>query len=173
MSESTIPRWRKLAGKISTITTLAVLLTLCLGLGVAFGQDAQNSQEQSQPAQESGQPMGSHGHRHGMAMDPDAQLKHLSKRLNLSSDQQTKIKPILEDQQKQIQQLWSDNSLSRQDRFSKMRDIRENSDSQIKSVLDEDQQKKFDKMREEQRSRMQERMGGHQPNNGGASDQQQ
>jgi periplasmic protein CpxP/Spy len=112
-----------------------------------------------------------HG-RGGMMMDPNHQLKHLSKRLNLSDDQQTKIKPILEDQQKQMQQLWSDNALSRQDRFSKMRDIRENSDAQIKNVLNQDQQKQFDKMREEQRSRMRERMGGNQPNSG-SSDQQQ
>jgi periplasmic protein CpxP/Spy len=171
MSESTIPCWRQIAGKLSTTIALAVL-TLCLGSGAALGQDAQSSQEQSQPSSGSGQAMG-HGHRHGMAMDPDNQLKHLSKRLNLTDDQQAKVKPILEDQQKQMQQLWSDNSLSRQDRFSKMRDIRENSDSQIKNVLNEDQQKKFDQMREEQRSRMREHMGGNQPNSGSPSDQQQ
>jgi periplasmic protein CpxP/Spy len=116
--------------------------------------------------------MGGHMHgRGGMMKDPNSQLKHLSKRLNLSDDQQTKIKPILEDQQKQMQQLWSDNSLSRQDRFSKMWDIRENSDAQIKNVLNEDQQKNFDKMREEQRSRMRERRGENQPS--GPNDQPQ
>jgi periplasmic protein CpxP/Spy len=172
MFESRIPCWRQLASKFSTIIAL-VALTLCLGLGAAFGQEAQSSQDQSQPAQGSGQPMGGHGHRRAMAMDPENQLKHLSKRLNLSEDQQTKVKPILEDQQKQMQQLWSDNSLSRQDRFSKMRDIRENIDSQIKNVLNQDQQKKFDQMREEQRSRMREHMGGNQPNSGGTSDPQQ
>jgi periplasmic protein CpxP/Spy len=172
MSESTFPCRRHFAGIISTSLVLAILGLGC-GLGAAFGQDAQSSQDQSHPSQESGQPMGGHMHgRGGMMMDPNHQLKHLSKRLNLSDDQQTKIKPILEDQQKQMQQLWSDNALSRQDRFSKMRDIRENSDAQIKNVLNEDQQKQFDKMREEQRSRMRERMGGNQPNSG-SSDQQQ
>jgi len=166
MSESTLPCWRQIAGKVSTTIALAVL-TLSLGSGAALGQDAE-----SQPAQGSGQAMG-HGHQRGMAMDPDNQLKHLSERLSLTDDQQAKIKPILEDQQKQMHQLWSDNSLSRQDRFGKMRDIRENSDSQIKNVLNEDQQKKFDKMREEQRSRMRERMGGNQPNSGSASNPQQ
>jgi Spy/CpxP family protein refolding chaperone len=172
MFESKIPCWRLLASKFSTIIALAAL-TLCLGLGAALGQEAQSSQDQSQPSEGSSQPMGGHGHRRGMAMDPDSQLKHLSKRLNLSDDQQTKVKPILEDQQKQMQQLWSDNSLSRQDRFSKMRDIRENIDSQIKNVLNQDQQKKFEQMREEQRSRMREHTGGNKPESGGPSDQQQ
>src|ERR1700746_1519222 len=85
MSESTIPCWRQIAGKLSTTIALAVL-TLCLGSGAALGQDAQSSQEQSQPSG-SGQAMG-HGHRHGMAMDPDNQLKHLSQRLNLTEHQQ-------------------------------------------------------------------------------------
>jgi protein CpxP len=164
MSASTFPCRRHFAGIFSTSLVLAIL-ALGLGLGAALGQDAQSSQDQSQPSQESAQPMGAHMHGRGGSMnDPNNQLKHLSKRLNLSDDQQTKIKPILEDEHKQMQQLWSDNSLSRQDRFSKMRGIRENSDAEIKKVLNEDQQKNFDKMREEQRSRMRERSGGNQPN---------
>ena len=35
-----------------------------------------------------------------------------------------------------------------------MQDLRQSSDTQIKSVLNEDQQKNFDKMREEQADRM-------------------
>jgi len=52
-------------------------------------------------------------------MDPDRQLAHLTKTLNLSADQQTQIKPILLDRQQKMQVLWQDQSLSRQDRRSK------------------------------------------------------
>ena len=38
--------------------------------------------------------------------------------------------------------------------FAKIQELRQSSDAQIKSVLNEDQQKNFDKMREEQRGRM-------------------
>ena len=137
-------------GRVLLVTAAGLLLSA----GTVLAQDAQ-----APPAnQESG--MSGGRHHHGMP-SADDQLKHLTKRLNLSDDQQTKIKPILEDQQNQMQQLRADNSTSREDRWKKMREIHENSDNQIKSVLNEDQQKKFDEMREEQRSRMKERMGAH------------
>jgi septal ring factor EnvC (AmiA/AmiB activator) len=92
---------------------------------------------------------------HGPMMPSvDDQIKHLTNKLSLSDDQQAKLKPILEEQRKQMEQIHSDSSLSREDRFSKMQELRQNADTQIKSVLNEDQQKNFDKMREEQRSRM-------------------
>ena len=91
----------------------------------------------------------------------DDQIKHLSKKLNLTDDQQAKLKPILEDQRKQMEAIHSDSSLSREDRFSKMQALRQSSDAQIKSVLNEEQQKNFDKMRAEQQERMKQwRKGG-------------
>jgi Spy/CpxP family protein refolding chaperone len=84
----------------------------------------------------------------------DDQIKHLSKKLNLSDDQQAKLKPIFEDQRKQMEAIHNDSSLSREDRFSKMQALRESSDAQIKGVLSEEQQKSFDKMRADQQDRM-------------------
>ena len=92
------------------------------------------------------------GRRHMPTVDD--QLEHLTKKLKLSDDQQAKLKPILEDQRKQMEGIRDDSSLSREDRFSKMREVRQSSDTQIKSVLNDDQQKNFDKMREEQGNRM-------------------
>ncbi|MGH9709113.1 MAG: hypothetical protein ACRD37_01015 [Candidatus Acidiferrales bacterium] len=100
-------------------------------------------------------------HRRGM-QSPDERLQMLNKQLTLTDDEQAKIKPILEDEQKKMEDLRNDSSTSRQDRFQKMRDIRQNTDKQIRSNLDENQQKKFDDMRKEQEKRMQERR-----NNGG------
>jgi protein CpxP len=133
---------------------VALFIFLCAGVTTTI---AQNAQEQPSA---SGREMSHHmGGRRGMP-SADDQLKHLSKKLNLSDDQQAKLKPILEDEHKQMQQLWNDSSMSRQDRFSKMRELRVSGDNQIKSVLNDDQQKKFDEMRQEQRSHMR---GGQQP----------
>ena len=61
----------------------------------------------------------------GATMDPDRQLEHLTKTLNLSADQQSQIKPLLVDRQQKMQALWQDQSLSQQDRRSKAQAIRE------------------------------------------------
>jgi periplasmic protein CpxP/Spy len=161
--KSTIPQGSYFgrSGRKSLLFATALLVAVfSLGMaGAAFGQDEPGTPspppEQQQPpsGQQLGQGMGRHMGRRPMP-SVDDQLKHLTKKLNLSDDQQAKLKPILEDQSKQMDTIHNDSSLSREDRFSKMQALRQNSDTQIKSVLNEDQQKNFDKMREEQHDRM-------------------
>ena len=83
----------------------------------------------------------------------DQQVKRLTDRLNLSADQQSTIKPILEDQQQQMASLREDTSLSREDRMSKMRSIRESTTSKISAILNDDQKKQYEAMQQEMRSR--------------------
>jgi hypothetical protein len=157
---------------------LPVLLVLVLGLGTGFGQNDQGAPPPEQPSGQADQPeqgMGRHmGHRPMPTVDE--QLKHLTTELNLTSDQQAKLKPILEDQRAQMDKLHQDASLTRQDRFSKMQELRQGSDAQIKRLLSEDQQKNFDKMREKQGERMKQWQkrgggGGGQPPAGGPDSQ--
>ena len=136
----------------------AAVMAAMLSLGVAaFAQNDQNGPPPAPPDQQSGQPseqsMGRHGGGRRMP-SVDDQIKHLTKQLNLSADQQTKLKPILEDQRKQMEAVHNDSSLSREDRLSKMQALRQSSDADIKGVLNEEQQKNFDKMRAEQHDRM-------------------
>jgi protein CpxP len=163
-------------GRRSLVATgfLAALLSLSV---VAFGQDDQNGPPPP-PDQSSGQPSGQPsepgmGRPMGRRQMPsvDDQIKHLSKKLSLTDDQQAKLKPILEDQRKQMETIHNDSSLSRQDRFSKMQELRKSSDDQIKSVLNADQQKNFDKMREDQHDHMKNwrKGGGGAPPAGGDS----
>jgi periplasmic protein CpxP/Spy len=81
--------------------------------------------------------------------DPQAHLDHMSRMLNLTDDQKAKIKPILEDSTKQMQQLRQDTSLSEQDRHAKMRSIKENTHTQIRQVLTPEQQAKMDEMQKQ------------------------
>lgn len=116
----------------------AIVLSLSLA---AFGQGTGDTQ--------SGQ--GEHhgrGQGRGQGMSADQQLDHMSQALNLTDDQKAKIKPILEDQDKQMHQLMQDTSVSQQDKRSKMREIHENTMSQIKPILNSDQQKKLESMHE-------------------------
>lgn len=116
---------------------LAVAAMLCISM-LAFGQEAQSGQGGGR-----GQ-----GRGRGEAMSPDAQLQHMSETLNLTDDQKTKIKPILEDSSKQKQQLRGDTSLSQEDKRAKMQQIHESTMSQIKPILTSDQQKKLESMHE-------------------------
>jgi protein CpxP len=153
---SLIPHESSRGRSASKSLVATVFLAALLSLGVAVAQNDQNAPPP--PAdQQSGQPAqpGMGRHMGGRQMPSvDDQIKHLSKKLNLSSDQQAKLKPILEDQRKQMETVHSDSSLSREDRMSKMQDLRKSSDEQIKGVLNPDQQKSFDKMRADQQEHM-------------------
>ena len=58
-----------------------------------------------------------------MRMDPDRQLARLTSALNLTTDQQAQIKPLLVERQQKMQALMQDQSLSQEDRRAQMRTI--------------------------------------------------
>ena len=124
----------------------ALALSGFLALGATSAIYAQTSD---------GQQQGHWGGGHGR-MNPDAQLQHLTRALDLSADQQSQIKPILEDRQQKMQALFQDQSLSREDRHSKVQAIRSDSTAKIEAVLNDQQKQKFEAMQQ----RMQERQHG-------------
>ncbi len=81
-----------------------------------------------------------------MPTTADQRLQHMTQMLNLSSDQQTKIRPILDNESQQMQALRSDTSMSREDRMAKMKSIREATNSQITPILTSEQQQKWSQM---------------------------
>lgn len=137
-------------------SVLSGALVLC-GDALYAQQDNMGQGQMSQGQGQMGQ--GQMGEHHGMPT-PEQRLDHLTKVLNLNSDQQQKIKPMLEQEQQQMQTLHQDTSMTRPDRMSKMRQIRQSTDDQIKSVLTSDQQTKFTQMRERQMERMEQRRQG-------------
>jgi periplasmic protein CpxP/Spy len=122
----------------------------------AIAQD--NGANDQQPAQNSA-PAG-HGQRH---WDPQQRTEMLTKRLNLTSDQQAKVLDVFKSEQSQMEGLRSDISLSREDRHSKMMEIHKTSDEQVRALLDPTQQKKWDEMQARREQRMQEHQNGQAP----------
>jgi periplasmic protein CpxP/Spy len=137
-------------------------LTLSAFLGAAVAAPA----PQSADAQAGGQE-GHAGHRGGQAMDPQKRVDMLAKRLNLTDDQKQKLLPILTEQQEKMKSIRDDSSLSRDDRFQKMRDLREETDNKINPILTDEQRQKYAEMQQKARERMQQRMHDH-GNGGGA-----
>jgi protein CpxP len=126
----------------NTLCTLALAGLLSVAGGAALAQD--------NAAPQQGQGYGHHG------MNPDAQLQHLTKQLDLSAEQQAQIKPILENRDQQMKQLWQDQSLAPADRHAKMKTIQEDSKGKIEAALNDTQKQKFEAMQ----ARMHERQQG-------------
>ncbi len=127
------------------IFTLA--LSTLFGLGAAIA--APQTQDQS-ATQQSSQPAARH------QADPNRQIRMLTKRLNLTADQQNQILPILTSRNDQMQSIRNDASLSAQDRRTKMRAIREDADAKVRAVLTDDQKKSYDEMQQQMRERMEQ-----------------
>ena len=87
-------------------------------------------------------------------MDVEHRLSQMQKQLNLASDQVNKIRPILQDQDRQIDELraksQNEGSTGRSSFMNGMRQIRQDSMKRIEAVLTPDQVTKF---RQLQRSR--------------------
>lgn len=136
-----------------------LVLTGLLGTGVMVAQEPGSAPEQNAPQTEGG----GMGHRGGMRMmDPDKRLAHMTKRYKLTADQQSQIKPILQDEQQQMQSMRSDTSTSREDRRSKMMSLHQTTNQKIEAVLTDEQKQKFDADQQKMQQRRAEHMKGGQ-----------
>jgi protein CpxP len=102
----------------------AVVFAVLMGGSAVYGQDQGGGQKQPMTAEQ--------------------RLQKMTKQLNLTDEQKQQIMPILENEQKEMQAVRQDSSLSRSDRMSKMQQLRQDTSSQIKPVLNQDQQQKYE-----------------------------
>ena len=143
------------------------LFTLALGGRLTVGstcaalaQDAPPTPPDQNQAGPPSQGMG----RRGMRMDPDRQLERLTRELNLTTDQQAQIKPLLVERQQKMQALFQDQSTAQEDRRTQGRSIMEGTNNSIKALLNDDQKQKFEAMRERmRRNRPDSGLGGAAP----------
>jgi len=77
------------------------------------------------------------------------QLTFLAGKLNLTNDQQEKMKPILREMHDATMKVMQDESLSREDRMSKLRDSHYKADAKIRVILNDEQKKKLDQVEHE------------------------
>ena len=86
-----------------------------------------------------------HGRAHRMEM--------LSKRLNLTADQQAKLAPIMADSRQQFRAIFQDSSLSREDRIAKFKAVRKDSNAKIEALLTDEQKQNFEQLQQHMRHR--------------------
>jgi Spy/CpxP family protein refolding chaperone len=85
------------------------------------------------------------GDGHGYKHDPKSKLEHLTKKLDLTQEQQDKILPILQAKHQKMEAL-----------HSQMKEVREQAMAQVEAQLTPAQKEKFQKAREERKKKMKE-----------------
>lgn len=95
---------------------------------------------------------------HSVGSGADAQVNALTQALNLNSDQQTRIKAILEDQHQQGETVVNDPSLSHDAKLQKVHALRQATIEKVRATLTTDDQKsKFDTMIQASNERIRQR----------------
>lgn len=126
----------------------APCFVLLLFFGFSLTARAQDTATQ-QPSAQAEPQSGTHHMQH------QSRLEWMSKELNLTDDQKDKIKPILDDEASKMKSVHDDTSLSQDQKRDKMKELRENTDSQINPILTPDQQKKYEDLKARQKAHQQ------------------
>jgi len=112
---------------------IASSLALALSGILAFAQNTTPPDSTAVPTHKG------YRHGHGHHHDPLQEAAFLSKRLNLSADQQSKLEPILADRDQKIAALRSDSSLTPDQKKEQFRTIHQNMKQQLSTILTPDQ----------------------------------
>ena len=130
---------------------MALTLGLCLS-GFAAAQNGGDQQQGPPPQGQDGMRRGPGGPG-GRMGNPEERLKRMTADLNLTADQQAKIKTILESEKTKMDALRDDTSVEGDAKREKAMGIRKDTNSAIRAVLTAEQQAKMDKQMEEMRNR--------------------
>jgi len=150
-----------------TIHTGSIVLGIALCAPVAILAQASTPPQESQgvavpqPSTLPPPPMGQ-GMGKGMGMGmghppkPKRQLKHMTRMLNLTPDQQHKMLPMIRENDKQMRAIRDNSSLSPQQRHQQMRALMMDTHQKMESVMTDTQKQQFDQKMQAMRHRMQD-----------------
>jgi Spy/CpxP family protein refolding chaperone len=130
--------------KTKNLFELSLLLaTLAITPAVSRAQDASAPTPTPTAPADGAPPPANHG---GPRRGGGYNLKELTAKLNLTADQQKTIGDIIRTARSQSKEVRDDDSLSAEDKRSKMREIFTNEKAQIREALTPEQQATFDAM---------------------------
>lgn len=90
----------------------------------------------------------------------DRMLALYTRKLNLTPDQQAQMKPLLEERQQKLTALRNDSSVRGGQRLHQVKQIREDEDKKINTILSDDQKKQYAQLEEQQIERMRQHRRG-------------
>jgi len=92
-----------------------------------------------------------------VAKDPQRQVQHLSRLLDLTPQQAATLAPVIAQRQQQLAQLRSDTSLDKRVRRDRLRSIQRDTDAQIQAVLSDSQKQRYAQWKQELQERRQQK----------------
>ncbi|MGI4829884.1 MAG: Spy/CpxP family protein refolding chaperone [Janthinobacterium lividum] len=140
----------------SMSVTRRSLAVLFCGAAMAAGTCmAQTDAPQPPPDGAQGPPSAMSGPRHG---GPDRRVEMLQRQLDLTPEQVTQVRSLLETEQSKMEALHANSaSLSREDMHTQMMAIHQDGDTKLRALLTTDQVTKYNAIQARMRERMQER----------------
>ena len=124
---------------------LTTSLAFALGCGAAFAQTADPQQAPAAPTSNGAQDGSAMHHGHHRP-NPQRQAEMISRKLNLTSDQTSKIEPILASRDQQMEALQSNTQLAPADRHAQMKAINQGAEQQMSGILSPDQMAQLKEM---------------------------
>jgi protein CpxP len=91
--------------------------------------------------------------------NPQHQAKRMAKELGLTSDQVSKIEPILADRDQQVQSVRSDSTLAPKDMKKRVHGFRRDSDSKIEAILNDSQKQQYEQIKQSRKANRQQPAG--------------
>ncbi len=143
-NDNNLKKWR--AGGRSQRTTLLLFtlaIVIMLLLAIRIASSAPFPQTDEHPS----------GHAGPRSQGAEQRLAWLSDKLTLTDDQKSKIKPILEDEHKQLMALREDSSLSRQEKWAKFGEIHASTFDRMRPILTDQQQATLKQIQEQREQR--------------------
>lgn len=126
--------------------TFAICSAIALGWVLANPMGALAQTNQTQPAQQPPGPRAPEARQpiQRPRMNIEARVQRLTERLTLTQEQQTKLRAILEEEQRKLQELQTNTATTPAERMTKVRQIRDETNNKIREMLTEEQRQKFD-----------------------------
>jgi len=132
-----------------SVVILTIALALAMSLPVAAQSPAANSPSQAAPAQTAPSPSGQQSAPAGTNQSSAQSQANDDNPLNLTDEQKAKLRPIIQDENQQMEALRSNTSLTQEQKIDKANQIRAAASPKIKAILTPEQLQKLAQLQQE------------------------
>jgi periplasmic protein CpxP/Spy len=154
--------------RIPKLSVLSFALALAISLPAAAQSPAANPSSQSAPAQTAPAPPSSVQQNAPSTATPNSAQAQANEDnpLNLTDEQKAKLRPIIADENQQMESVRNDNSMSQTQKIDKANQIRAQASPKIKAILTPEQLQKLAQMQQDRvRQQQQESQPATAPSN--------